>query len=171
MTRRGARSRLGPGRPARRAMGVVMGILQRLSLALVAVPLIAATARAGKSDLRVLYVGPDPDVEPVVPSYYEDPARVAALTRERLPAFRAFLEEHFTSVRVVVVDDYVPAMSDAVDVTVFDARPPVLETRQVDDMARKIRLPDDFTAPALFVGEVAPFTLGRFGAGLKLDHL
>jgi len=58
-----------------------------------------------------------------------------------------------------------------VDVTVFDARPPVLETRQVDDMARKIRLPDDFTAPALFVGEVAPFTLGRFGAGLKLDHL
>ncbi|MEM7261007.1 MAG: hypothetical protein AAF488_03390, partial [Planctomycetota bacterium] len=105
-------------------------ILVPLLLALVAsVPVTAlGTAQAQKpttrkSPLSVLFVGHDPE-NPLVE--YQPTERTVALHQERTPAFESFLREHFEQVRVVYAADYRVSMSDESDVTVFDARPPVL---------------------------------------------
>ena len=79
---------------------------------------------APKSSLVVLYVGPDPDKDPRVPSYIKgaDARRMVELTRERMPAFEAFLEEHFETVRLVKAGDYEASLSDQCDVTINGER-------------------------------------------------
>ena len=145
--------------------------LARTLLAASALCAVALAAPAEKSALRVLYVGPDPDDPPEVPSYITHADRHVELVVERMPAFQAFLEEHFEQVTVVKVADYDASMSDEHDVTVFDAQPKPIDTVEVDGYPRKVRLPPDFDSPAVTVGEVGPFVLGRFGFGLKIDHL
>ena len=123
------------------------------------------------SDLRVLYVGPDPTRTPKVPDHVPNKDRMVALIQERPKAFQDFLREHFATVEAVTAEIYHASMSDKCDVTIFDALPEPIATHVVDGFPRRLRLPDDFDKPALTVGEVGPFMLGRFGFGLKLDHL
>ena len=136
----------------------------------------AGPAPTAKSKLRVLLVSHDPQ-DPKVPFPQMATERTYALYRERAAAFEKFLREHFEHVQLVYGADYERSMSDAVDVTVFDARPtPIKEAvRQVDDAGRVVSyrpeqyLPTDFDRPALLISENS----ARIGEGLqlKLDWL
>ena len=110
---------------------------------------------AAKSPLRVLLVTHDP-ASPKVSFPDMATERTYELYRERGEAFATLLREHFADVQVVIGEDYSVDLSDAVDVTVFDARPG-------DDLERS------FSRPALMIGETSP----RIGEplGLKLDWL
>ena len=132
-----------------------------------------AIANLEKSVLRVLYVGPNPDADIVVPSYITGPdaERMIELKKERMSAFRELLDEYFETVRVVNAEDYLVKMSSEFDVTIFDARPPAIDTIDMGGWEKPLRLPDDFDRPAMMVGEVGPMTLGRFGLDLQIDHL
>ena len=121
----------------------------------------------GSCVLKILYVGPDPTREPVVPDYEPNPARVIELTKERPAAFNALLRQHFPTVKVVTSETYDASMSDDYEVTIFDALPRAAR----DALGRDLRLPEDFDKPAVTLGEVGPMMLGRWGLGLKLDHL
>ena len=126
---------------------------------------------AVKHRLRVLYVGPHPTKLPRVPSYVTNADRMIELIQERPAAFKRFLETHFQNVRIERAEDYDATMSNEVDVTIFDAQPDPVEEREVNGFPKRFRLPADFDRPALMVGEVGPFVLGRFGFDLKIDHL
>lgn len=130
-------------------------------------------ADTAQSPPRVLFVGVDPNADHVAPYHRTGPAatRYPDLMKERTPAFESFLKEHFESVRVVFGDQYEPKMSDRFDVTVFDTLPPYLEASGNDKNTKKFRLPTDFSRPAIMIGDVAPFIIGRNGWGMRLDHL
>ena len=76
----------------------------------------------------------------------------------------------------MVAEDYRVELSEQFDVTIFDAQPPVIgdlaeyQTGR-DGWEKRIRLPDNFSHPAMMIGEVGPFTLGGFGNGFLLDDL
>ncbi len=133
------------------------------------------TPRA-KSELRVLYVGDNPESPKI---YFADSAdaRTKQLYSERTPAFTAFLGERFEHVTVVFGDDYTTDLSDAVDVTIFDTRPRALskavrgvdpETGQSTYVAATY-LPQSFDRPAITISANSP-TIGE-PLGLKLDWL
>ena len=140
-----------------------------------------SAAASEKSKLRVLYVGPNPDSQPNVPTWPhgvprdlsgKERERFAELQSERPEAFRSLLSKHFDNFKILVADDYRAELSEQFDVTIFDAQPPVIETKkQAHGWDRKIRLPDDYSHPAMMIGEVGPFTLGGFGNGFLLDDL
>lgn len=133
---------------------------------------------AKKNDLRVLLVGHNPD-DPKVMFRQLATERTFRLHRERTAAFEALLRYHFERVTVVYADDYLPKMSDDVDVTVFDVVPRVLtaEVREFDEDGKynpnsyraPSYLPESFDRPALLTAGVTP----RVGEplGLKLDWL
>lgn len=118
-----------------------------------------------KSELSVLYVGPNPDGEIKVPSFIpeNEAERFVELKKERMGAFSTLLEQHFETVKAVNVEDFKPAMSEQFDVTVFDEVPPG-SNGQSD--GRSMKLPD-FDRPAVMIGQVAPDTLD----GLQLDWM
>ena len=129
---------------------------------------------ADNSKLRVLYVGPDPASQPDVPVYVTGIGRerFVELRTERPEAFRSLLSKHFDNFKIIVAEDYRVELSEQFDVTIFDAQPPVIEGRkQADGREKQIRLPDDFSHPAMMIGEVGPMTIGRFGNDFLLDHL
>ncbi len=131
---------------------------------------------AGKSDLRVLYVGDNPEAPKVM---FADSAdkRTVELYKERTPAFTAFLNERFEHVTVVFGDDYTVELSDQVDVTIFDTRPKALTkaVREVDPETGEMNyepatyLPKSFDRPAITISANSP-TIGE-PLGLKLDWL
>ncbi len=126
-----------------------------------------------KSNLLILFVGQNPDQQPIIPSYVLglEAERFPELKRERMAAFRSLLEQHFESVKYLNSEDYKVAISDEFDVTIFDDLPPPIQEVDEGTWTRKLRMPLDFDRPALLVGEVAPVMLGRLGIGLRLDHL
>ena len=129
---------------------------------------------AQQASLKVLYVGESLKEQSSPPSYIatDDRDRFLELKKERPKAFRQFLGQHFETVKAIESSEYRVAMSGDYDVTIFDARPPVIDTvTQKGGWEKKIRLPDDFSYPALFVGEVGPMTIGRFGNDFLIDHL
>jgi hypothetical protein len=135
---------------------------------------VADNAVAKTSSLRVLYVGPNPEREFIVPYHLTGAAadRFAELKSERSQAFRLMLEKHFDHVKIVNQEDYEAALSATVDVTIFDARPPALPSDHPNLGGKKpIELPEGFDRPSLWIGDVGPFSLGRFGKGLLIDHL
>ena len=143
-----------------RLMTLAPSALAGVLLAVGSLP--APAALPDGSELRVLFVGPNPDdvrasVSETLFMYDKAEASYARHT----PAFRELLEAHFDEVGVVFGEDYTPDMSDDYDVTIFDALPKPLHGRSV--------LPDDFGKPAILVGYVAP-RLTR-SLGLKLDWL
>lgn len=134
----------------------------------------ALTSAAPDRDLSVLYVGPDPAVEPKALWYTEEGQsshRWKELVRERMPAFGKLLKEHFSEVKTIAVADYKPAMSAECDVTILDAMPEPLETRTVNGREQVIRLPEDFDRPTITISDVGPFMLGCRGPGWKFNHL
>lgn len=126
-----------------------------------------------KSDLKILYVGPNPDGDIQAPGYISGPdaERYVELKKERKSAFKAFLEQHFANVQLINAKDYVPEMSKDADVTIFDELTPAVRTVDTDGWEKPIRLPDDFHHASLMIGEVGPLTLGRHGLGLQIGHL
>jgi len=126
--------------------------------------------------LRVLFVGHDP-VAPKIASYDKGDPRKQALFRERTAAWESLLRYHFQNVTVVHGTDYKVEMSDAVDVTVFDAVPTALTeaVRGKDPKTGKptykaaTYLPKSFDRPALMISNVS----SRIGEplGSKLDWL
>ncbi len=138
-----------------------------------------ATAPQGtsaKSDLRVLYVGDNPEAPKIMFADSAD-ARTKELYSERTPAFAAFLGERFEHVTVVFGDDYTTELSDAVDVTIFDTRPKALAeaVRGTDPVTGESLytpasyLPESFDRPAITIAANSP-TIGE-PLGLKLDWL
>lgn len=123
-----------------------------------------------KSSLKVLLVSHDPET-PQVP--FKDMAheRHAELYGERAALWEALLAEHFEHVSLVYGEQYEASMSDAVDVTIFDAKPPVAKEAVRDGMNYEPAeyLPRTFDRPALMISENSP----RLGEplGLKLDWL
>lgn len=170
-------------RHAHRRWRYAGGVMKRLiTLALGATfltaSLAAATqeASAQKSDLRVLLVSHDPAAPKLAFASMAD-ERTLELYKERASAFETFLKEHFESVQLVYGDSYTAAMSDAVDVTLFDARPKALspagevtdpETGETSHQ-RASYLPESFSRPALMIAENSPL-IGE-PIGLKLDWL
>ena len=129
---------------------------------------------AQKSDLKILYVGETAEAIEKTPSYVssDDAKRQVELKKERPEAFKKLLEEYFKTVKIIVSDDYKIGMSADFDVTIFDAKPPVSKSLpQPGGWEKKIRLPDDFSHSAMMIGEVGPFTIGRFGNDFLIDHL
>ncbi len=136
---------------------------------------------AENSKLRVLYVGPDPASQPNVPTLPhngsprdltgKDRERFAELRTERPEAFRSLLSKHFDNFKIIVAEDYRVELSEQFDVTIFDAQPGGETKKQPDGWEKRIRLPDNFSHPAMMIGEVGPFTIGKFGNDFLLDHL
>ena len=116
-----------------------------------------------RSALRVLLVGHDPANPRVVFPQLAKP-RTHELYRERTAAWHSLLREHFEDVTLVHAAKYRPAMSQRVDVTVFDAQPPLGPGRLSMPL-----LPSDFDRPALLIAENSP-GIGE-PLGLKLDWL
>ncbi|MFT4540983.1 MAG: hypothetical protein ACI841_004492 [Planctomycetota bacterium] len=147
---------------------------------LIAAPLCSAITAQGssiqKSDLRVLYVGDDPEAPKIMFADSAD-ARTVELYQERNSAFTAFLTRRFANVSMVHGDDYNAELSDDVDVTIFDTRPKALtpSSRDIDpdtgemDYKPATYLPDDFDRPALMISANSP-VIGE-PLGLKLDWL
>ena len=119
--------------------------------------------------LRVLLVGHDP-AAPKVSFKQLAKERTYRLYRERTAAFEALLRYHFEHVEVVHGEDYVPAMSDRADVTIFDCRPKALRPMQREPEYRAAEyLPADFDAPAIMISENSPW-IGE-PLGTKFDWL
>ncbi len=116
-----------------------------------------------RSALRVLLVGHDP-ANPKVSFPQLAKPRTHELYRERTAAWHSLLREHFEDVTLVHAADYEVALSQRVDVTVFDAQPP----RGQNQISRPL-LPRDFDRPALLIAENSP-GIGE-PLGLKLDWL
>lgn len=150
-------------RPSVLALGVLLAVAPPISAQSIGASNHAAD---GRSDLRVLLVGHDPE-NPFI--NYEPTDRMVALHQERTGAFRGLLERHFRQVTVVFANDYEVSMSHAVDVTVFDAKPKPAEVDDGSSPWGPALLPVDFTRPVLTIGEVT----GDIGLpiGLKLDWL
>lgn len=135
-----------------------------------------SSSQAGATDLRVLFVGQDPENLKVMFSDMAVP-RTHQLYRERTAAWEALLRYHFAHVTVVHGEEYRVEMSDAVDVTIFDVPPKELTKAQrgKDSVTGKSfykaasYLPESFDRPAILIGANAP----RIGEpiGLKLDWL
>lgn len=118
----------------------------------------------------VLFVGHDPANPQIMFADMAD-ARTEALHRERTAAWEALLRYHFQEVRVVYAPDYEQSMSDAFDVTIFDATPKALTeaVRSPNGYTPPSFLTEDFDRPAVTIAGISD----RIGAslGLKLDWL
>jgi hypothetical protein len=124
-----------------------------------------------QSDLRVLYLGPDPEQQPNIREFIPNRARAAQLVKSRAAEFRALLEAHFKTVAVVTPDTYKEPMSDNYDVTIFDATPlPIGEQKRMG-ATLPLLLTSSFARPALCIGAVTWRLVGRIGLNRKLDHL
>lgn len=125
-----------------------------------------------KSDLRILYVGPNPNpdtAEQIRPSQTltgKHLERKKKLALDRPRAYEAFLRRFFHNVKVMTSVDYQPSDSAAYDVTIFD-RVPGFVAGQV----RYVSLPRDFSKAAIMIGATGPGVLQQAAFDSKLDHL
>ena len=89
---------------------------------LLAACLCAGALATEKSDLRVLYVGVNPEaakLSDMESTFQFDPDRLLDFKKARTPGFERFLSQHFSVVDVVYADEYTEAASDGYDVTIF----------------------------------------------------
>lgn len=124
---------------------------------------------AKKQPLKVLYVGGQTDM-------YEAPAEQRdSLVKARCDAFRNLLEQYFTSVTVLVGDQYSAEMSKNYDVTILDGRPKAITERSYErDAAGNVikytpasYLPADYDSPTVTIGQIGE-VVGR-SIGSKND--
>jgi len=125
-----------------------------------------------KTKLRVLYVGGHSNIETFATDY--DKAENERSMKERMASFEQFLNQYFTTVKVVMGDDYNYKMSYDYDVTIMDGRPKPLEPRRdIKEGQRIVKIidakyfPDDFDRPVLTMAELGE-NVGR-RMGLKTD--
>ncbi len=118
-----------------------------------------------KSDIKVLIVAHNPDS--LFTDYYgsRPSPRYSELAKTRGKEFKSLLDDYFKTVDVVVAKDYLPEQSGNYDVTIFDARPPGLESidlglyrngesviRGGKPMMYSRYLPEDFNRAAIMIG-------------------
>lgn len=132
-------------------------------------------------DISVLYVGFDPS-KPMPENLNLNSVgggteeRFKEAYNERMPSFKALLSEYFTTVKTVDARDYNEAMSDDVDVTIFDQTPTPIKKTVIhrDSVSGAVIgidpaeiVSDNFDRPSVFIGHTAS-TIGR-SLGSKLD--
>ena len=104
---------------------------------LLAACLCTAALAAEKSDLRVLYVGANPEtaqLSNMESSFQIDADRLLEFKKARTPSFGRFLSQHFSVVRVVFSDEYTESASDGYDVTIFgDETTPIKQAVREQD--------------------------------------
>lgn len=134
-----------------------------------------------KQNLKVLYVGYSPEKEMpknlgVVGLAGMSEERFEKEYPKRMPAFKAYLENYFTTVKTVDARDYNEAMSAIVDVTIFDQNPKPFKEHVIhrDSITGAIIsvepskvVSDSFNYPSVFIGQTADY-VGR-SLGSKLD--
>ena len=163
-----------------------------LASLLVACSVPTSTEELSPERLRVLFVGNDPST-PEGYGYGGNSEYIAELNQTRVDEYTSFLAEYFDVVQVFA-EDYNVEMSNAVDVTIFDALPMELQGLDMSTGERKewrssVRdtwkyLPEDFDSPAIIIaGLGAPIgdslelkidwschCLGEFAFGLDEAH-
>ncbi len=147
--------------------------MKKLILTIVLFLSMASSAEA-KEKLRVLYVGGSPNIETMAREI-TDSAMLAKSVKERMTDFDKFLRQRFTTVKTINGKDYTPEMSDAYDVTVFDAKPRAIKEKeyiyndngQIVGVNPAVYLPADFDNAALFIANASE-DLGR-SLGSKND--
>lgn len=125
-----------------------------------------------KTKLRVLYVGGHSNLETFANDY--DKTENERSMKERMASFEQFLNQYFTTVKVIQGKDYNYKMSYNYDVTIMDGVPTPLKPRHdIKDGQRFIKrieaqyFPEDFDRPVVTIAELGE-TLGRY-IGLKSD--
>ncbi len=110
-----------------------------------------------KSDLKVLFVGQNPDA-PL--GYYS--GGVAAtwddIKKERAKVFHEFLQQYFNTVTLVYGEDYKETLSDQHDVTIFDALIPQLDgeiTKVWSEHNAPDYLSEDYDAATILIANVS----------------
>ena len=102
-----------------------------VSPAVLAACLCAVALATEKSDLRLLYVGVNPEtaqLSDMESTFQIDPDRLLEFKKARTPSFERFLSQHFSVVDVVFADEYTESASDGYDVTIFgDDTTPIKE--------------------------------------------
>lgn len=122
-----------------------------------------------KQPLKVLYVGGSTDV------YQAAPEERDSLARLRAQSFKDMLEHYFTSVTVLIGDEYSADMSKDYDVTILDGRPKeirpaIMERDAAGNLTRYERasyLPADFDRATVTIGQIGEI-VGR-SIGSKND--
>lgn len=133
---------------------------------LLATCLCAAALATEKSDLRVLYVGVNPEtaqLSSMESSFQIDADRLLEFKKARTPSFERFLSQHFAVVDVVFADEYTESASDGYDVTVFgDETTPIKEAvrEQNDDGSwlyePAVYLTAEFDRAAILIDTMSP---------------
>lgn len=137
-----------------------------------------AISQIEKSDLKILYVGTNPD-KPLSKrdkAYALDTVRVMEMRKARSADFENFLSQYFNTVKVVYGEYYKETMSDAYDVTIIDTYlKPFAGGRSTDPKTGKMVyerqqfLTENYSAATIMIGEPSAF-IGQ-GRQLKIDHL
>lgn len=130
--------------------------LKHLLPALISILMCLPASARDKMPLRVLYVGGMTDI------YEPAPEQRDSLIHARAEAFRDMLSSYFTSVTVLIGDQYTADMSDGYDVTILDGRPKELkpQVREYDESGnlkryeRATYLPADFDSPVITIGQI-----------------
>lgn len=128
----------------------------------------------GKQKLSVLYVGGSAEIE-TMGGIKVDSLTLAKSIKARMASFEKFLKSRFRTVKVINGKDYIPALSEQYDVTLFDGRPVPIRPaiKEYDKNGQIIRyeraayLPDDFDRPALCIANASE-DIGR-SIGTKCD--
>jgi len=119
-----------------------------------------------KSDLRVLYVGVNPEtaqLSNMESSFQINADRLLEFKKARTPSFERFLSRHFSVVDVVFADEYTEPASDGYDVTIFgDDTTPIKEAvrEQNEDGSwlyePAVYLTADFDRAAILIDTMSP---------------
>jgi hypothetical protein len=137
-----------------------------------------AQGKIEKSDLKILYVGSNPDkaLTEKEKKRVPNPERANEFRKTRTPDYEAFLKQYFNSVEVVYSADYKEEMSAKYDVTIIDDYLKSFSGGWVKDPEtgeKKYEMPkyltEEFDHATLMIGEPSAF-IGQ-GRQLKIDHL
>ena len=134
--------------------------------ALLAACLCTAALATEKSDLRVLYVGVNPEtaqLSDMESTFQLDADRLLEFKKARTPSFERFLSQHFSVVDVVFADAYTESASDGYDVTIFgDETTPIKEAvnEQNEDGSwiyePAVYLTAEFDRAAILIDTISP---------------
>lgn len=124
-----------------------------------------------KEKLKVLYVGGTPDFELFGAEGKYTQEQIDKSAKERMASFEKYLNEYFTTVKVVNAVDYTQDMSNDYDVTVMDGKPNPVRAAVGDYQHGVFNDPmyvtEDFSRPILTIGYLGN-EIGR-SVGTKND--
>lgn len=126
--------------------------------------------RDGKLNLKVLYVGGQPDFE-VDGGRRHSPEEIEASVVSRMAAFENFLSSKFTTVKAIRGSDFKPELSNDYDVTIFDGRLPEIEPARMGYdskgevfSVRARMLPYDFDRAAITIASMGEYVTRAIGS-------